>query len=96
MPDQTALWVNKFVLPSDQNRYEQNPGKTGKLTDYSVTDILHNQCTVQLREQNFWNFGPYNWGGRSLHSQTPKVTEHCSGRSHFKQFHSVQYCFNMA
>jgi len=62
MPDQTALWVSKFVLLSEQNRYEQNSGTTGKLTDHSVTDILHNQCTVQLTEQNFWNFGPYNLG----------------------------------
>jgi len=61
MPDQTAFWVSKFVLLSEQNRYEQNPGTTGKLTDdYSVTGILHNQCTVQLRGQNFWNLGPYN------------------------------------
>lgn len=40
MPDQTALWVSKFVLLSKQNRYEQNPGITGKQTDdYSVNDI---------------------------------------------------------
>jgi len=40
MPDQTALWVSKFVLLSEQNRYEQNPGITGMQTnDYSVTDI---------------------------------------------------------
>lgn len=61
IPDQIALWVSQFVLLSEQNRYEQNPGTTGKLTDdYSVTDALRNQCTVQLREQNLWNLGPYN------------------------------------
>ena len=61
MPEQTAMWVSKFVLLSKQKRYKQNPWITGKLTDdYSVTDILHNQCTVQLREENLWNLGPYN------------------------------------
>lgn len=40
MPDQTALWVSKCVLLSEQNRYEQNPGITGMQTDdYSVTDV---------------------------------------------------------
>lgn len=51
------------MLLSEQNRYEQNPWTTGKVTDdYSVIDTLHNQCTVQLREQNLWNLGPYNLG----------------------------------
>lgn len=63
MPNQTALWVSKFVLLSEQNGYDQNPGATGKQRDdYSVTDILHNQCTVQMREQTFWNLGPYTLG----------------------------------
>jgi len=53
-----SFYASKFVLLSEQNRYEQNPGTTGKLTnDYSVTDILHNQCAVQLREWNLWNLG---------------------------------------
>lgn len=96
MSDQTALWVSKFVLLSEQNRHEQNAGTTGmQRDDYSVTDILHNQCTVQLRELNFWNLGLYNLDVGHLILRY-LVREHCTGRSCFKQFLSVQFCFNAA
>jgi hypothetical protein len=51
MPDQTAVWVSKFLILSEHNRSKHDLGTRGKeRDDCSVTDTLHNLHISQLIE----------------------------------------------